>query len=441
MTAMRRGACPRLAEPMPTGDGLLARLATRETIGLDAFAGLCAAARRHGNGIMEITRRGSIQIRGLTAISAPLLADDVAALDLDIVDGVSIITSPLSGLDPQEIADANEIAAALSAALAGQPLRLGAKTSVAIDGGGALHLDALAADVRLRALAPRGAVVWHVAVGGSAAQSRALGATTPEKIVALTTRLLGAIARYGPDARAVDRSTELRGAIADLLIDGAPPPARRPAEPIGRHPLRTGDFAVGVGLPFGHALATDLSGLVDAARAAGANGVRTSPGRALLFVGLVSDAAEGLGATAARLGFITRPDDPRRSVAACAGAPICGSAKIPARSLAPAIAAGLAPLLDGSVTVHVSGCPKGCAHSGAAELTIVGTEAGCGVLVNGAARDAPAMFVAAEALPARVGRLANDAIGARQAGESSADVLARRGAARIFAAMAEACRG
>ena len=36
----RRGACPGLAAPMPTGDGLLARLATGgATIGLDAVAG------------------------------------------------------------------------------------------------------------------------------------------------------------------------------------------------------------------------------------------------------------------------------------------------------------------------------------------------------------------------------------------------------------------
>jgi precorrin-3B synthase len=440
MTTMRRGACPCLAEPMPTGDGLLARLATRETVGLDAFAGLCAAARRHGNGIMEVTRRGSIQIRGLTAASAPLLADDVAALDLELVDDLSTVTGPLSGLDPREIADANEIAAALGVVLAAQPLRLGAKTSVAIDGGGTLHLDALAADVRLRALTHRGATVWHVSVGGTARQSHALGATAPEKIVALTTRLLGAIALHGPDARAGDLITKLRGAVADLLIAVAPP-AREPAEPIGLHLLRAGDVAVGVGLPFGHALASDLANLIAVACAVGAEGVRTSPGRALLIVGLASDAAESLRGAAAQLGFITRRDDPRRFVAACAGAPICASAKIPARLLAPAIAAGLAPLLDGSVTVHVSGCAKGCAHTGAAELTIVGVEVDCGVLVDGAARDTPAMFVAAEALPAGVARLANDVAGARQTGESSGDVLARFGAARILAVMAEAPRG
>ena len=45
---------------------------------LDAFVGLCAAARRHGNGIMEVTARGSLQVRGLTPRSAPLFAAEVA---------------------------------------------------------------------------------------------------------------------------------------------------------------------------------------------------------------------------------------------------------------------------------------------------------------------------------------------------------------------------
>ena len=65
----RRGVCPGLSRPLPTGDGLLARLRPTGTIAPDAFAALCAAARAHGNGIVEITARGSIQVRGLSAHS------------------------------------------------------------------------------------------------------------------------------------------------------------------------------------------------------------------------------------------------------------------------------------------------------------------------------------------------------------------------------------
>ena len=71
----RRGACPGLSAPMATGDGLLARFRPDGTISLDAMAGLCDAARAHGNGIIEITSRGSIQVRGLT--DAATFADAV----------------------------------------------------------------------------------------------------------------------------------------------------------------------------------------------------------------------------------------------------------------------------------------------------------------------------------------------------------------------------
>src|SRR5204862_81110 len=91
--SMRRGACPGLSAPMATGDGLLARLTPAgSTIALDAFAGLCGAAQTHGNGIVEITSRGSIQVRGLSAASAPLFAAEVASLGIEAGDGSPLLT-------------------------------------------------------------------------------------------------------------------------------------------------------------------------------------------------------------------------------------------------------------------------------------------------------------------------------------------------------------
>lgn len=71
----RRGACPALSAPMSTGDGLLVRLnPTASGLSPKTLMGLCESALRHGNGIVEITARGSFQIRGLTPTSAILLA-------------------------------------------------------------------------------------------------------------------------------------------------------------------------------------------------------------------------------------------------------------------------------------------------------------------------------------------------------------------------------
>src|SRR5262249_15918568 len=72
---LRRGTCPGLSQPMATGDGLLVRLTpTGTTMSCEAFVALCTAARNCGNGVIEITSRGSIQIRGLTEDSVKRFA-------------------------------------------------------------------------------------------------------------------------------------------------------------------------------------------------------------------------------------------------------------------------------------------------------------------------------------------------------------------------------
>jgi precorrin-3B synthase len=92
---------------------------------------------------------------------------------------------------------------------------------------------------------------------------------------------------------------------------------------------------------------------------------------------------------------------PIRESAAGAGAPACAAAEIPTRALAPAIAAAGAPL-----TVHISGCAKGCAYPGPAALTIVGIDGKCGLVRNGRAQDRPRQLVEIADLPANVGRRA-----------------------------------
>src|SRR5262249_32139100 len=102
---LRRGICPGLSRPLPTGDGLLVRILPIGTTALEDFAALCAAARSHGNGIIEVTARGSIQVRGLSAESAPRFAEAMAALGIAADDGVPILCNPLAGLEVAEIFD------------------------------------------------------------------------------------------------------------------------------------------------------------------------------------------------------------------------------------------------------------------------------------------------------------------------------------------------
>ncbi len=412
----RRGACPGLSAPMTTGDGLLVRLLPIGTIALDAFAALCAAARQHGNGIIEVTSRGSIQIRGLSEASAPRFAAAVATLGIAAEDGIPVLINPLAGLDAEDIIDANALAADLRLALAQNSLtqRLAAKVSVAIDGGGQLSLDGITADVRLRAETLIDGVVIRIGIGGDADSASPLGTVSPRDGIATVTRLLEVLAQRGRVARmrdvvAAEGIATVRSTVADLIVHDGPARSQRQfSDVVGTHSLRDCTFAYGVGLAFGHADATSLQRLTEAAEAAGVGGMRVAPGRALMIVGLTRQTAVSFAAAAEALGFIVRADDPRRHVVACAGAPICASGDIATRAVAPQIAAAAAPHLDGSFKIHISGCAKGCAHPAPAALTVVGTSSGCALIANGAARDTPFKIVGTNELPATVAEIARD---------------------------------
>jgi precorrin-3B synthase len=406
----RRGACPGLSAPMATGDGLLVRFLPTDGIALDAFIALCAAAREHGNGTIEVTARGSLQVRGLSARSAPAFARAVAALEIAAADGVSVITDPLPD-DPDVLVDTLAVATTLRRVIGDAHLKLAPKISVLVDGGGRLHLDALAADVRLRAVGSREAPRVHISVGGDAASATPLGSVSPRKAAEIVVLLLGVIASEGANMRAADVlrhcGTESFYAALDEDLERAPAlPPRPPAEVIGRHPLRDGSIALGIALSFGHAHANALSRLAHFAAAHGPRRVRLAPGRALLLLGLTHGAGTALADEAEREGFIVRGDDPRRRIIACPGKPACASGLIAARELASELARHLPP--PSRETVHISGCAKGCAHSAPAALTVVGSERGCGIIRHGSARDAPQRYVDCADMISEVVRIAGE---------------------------------
>ena len=78
--------------------------------------------------------------------------------------------------------------------------------------------------------------------------------------------------------------------------------------------------------------------------------------------------------------------DPRRYVVACAGSPVCASALLSTRELAPRVAQAARNLLGPGSVIHLSGCPKGCAYQKAAAFTLTGPRH---LIVGGHADDPP----------------------------------------------------
>jgi precorrin-3B synthase len=179
--------------------------------------------------------------------------------------------------------------------------------------------------------------------------------------------------------------TDGRGRMAALIAAGAIPDGctTAPAAPLaqpgpGLHP----EGAL-VALAFGQMQADTLATV-----AALGHDIRPTPWRMLFVVG------------ASRMpeipGLITDPAEPMLRVTACTGAPGCPQGQGQTRPLAHALAAHL----PAGRALHVSGCAKGCAHPGPADLTLVATPGGYDLIANGTAFDTPThRGLRAEAIP------------------------------------------
>ncbi|RWF25589.1 precorrin-3B synthase [Mesorhizobium abyssinicae] len=476
----RRGACPALSAPMQTGDGLLVRLnPVAGGLAPKSLIGLGESALRHGNGIMEVTARGSLQIRGLTAESARLLAAEVDALGIAVRTGVPVETGPLAGIDPQEVADPRPLAEQIRTAIeeAGLTARLGPKVSVVVDGGGQLAMDAVTADVRLKAVRADAAVHWSLSVVGDARNAMPLATADEDAARDITVAALRMVAEKGREAHTRDLSERQLNSLASwhsvaplsVLPDispsrgeigsvdaGSPFPTLQISEtigesvisplegemsgrteggasrkPIGLFPLAGDTFALGIGLPYGSMPAQSLIELATQAAGLGTTEIRLSPGRAMLFRGLAPSACASLQATAAALGFVTDAADPRTRIAACPGTPACASGRIATRAIAETIAAQNSGLLDASLSLHVSGCAKGCAHPGLAALTLVGDENGAGLVVGGTAKALPAGYRPGYDAARGISGILAAIRAQRHRGETAAACLTRLGAAGI----------
>ncbi|OBZ95210.1 precorrin-3B synthase [Pararhizobium polonicum] len=438
-SAMRRGACPSLAAPMMTGDGLLVRLrSARPGFRLGELMAIADAAALCGNGILEITARGNLQIRGLAAETVPLLAEKIADAGIAIAEGLAIETPPLAGLDASQIADPVALAERLRTVVAAYrpPLALAPKLSLIVDGGGQLHLGEVTADIRLRAVHAEGKVLWLLALAGTEATAVRIAALEETAVVPAVMHILENLASIGPAARARDIDVvALRASLASTVAPDAIEPLEPAPNSAGIHDLGAGRMVLGVGLAFGQIHATSLRAFLEALDILGAAEIRLAPGHALMVLGIAADRVAAAQALALGHGLRAFPRDPRNYIAVCAGIGACASALIDTRAVAQTIIGNAPALLDGSLTVHVSGCAKGCAKPSAAALTITAAPIGYGLVVNGPASAAPNAYIEENKIRTAMEHLDTLVSGGKRAGESARSCLTRLGADVITTAV------
>ncbi len=285
---MIRGWCPTVYAPMPTGDGLLVRVKPfGGRLTSAALRALAEAVAAFGNGVVELTSRGNLQVRGVR---------DAAGF------AKAMVAAGLADADPVREARRNVVAVpscvdalvAEAEALLADTAGLPAKFCVVVAGDRAF-------------------------IDGEAVGSLRQALTQP--------------------------SSRGRGLFK------LPLPLGEGRGEGGAHLLH---------LPFGQTTAAALADL-----AGKVCELRTTPWRAFLSPLPVP-------------GFDATPG----TVAACPGAPACGSGSVPARADAARLVAA------GFTRLHVSGCAKGCAHPGAT-TTLVGRDGRYDLVRHGRADDPP----------------------------------------------------
>lgn len=435
---MRRGACPSLAAPMRTGDGLLVRLRPA-TDGLRPaeLRALAEAAAACGSGIIEVTARGNLQIRGLTASSVPALAAAIGEAGIAVADGVAIETPPLAGFDASEIADPRPLAAALRAAIADRrpALALAPKLSIVIDGCGRFHLRDSSADLRIEALNREDCLRWLLSLGGTARPERPVALLETERVVPAVMEILTELDALGAVARGRDLDADRirQHFSADI---GALPATDRGAPPFlpaGIHGFGDGRIVLGIALAFAQTDSADLIAFLHCAEELGATEIRLAPRHGILVLGLSSEAAAVVQRLALSHGFLVTPNDPRNHIATCAGL-ACASALMDTKAAARLMVDVGAELLDGSLAIHLSGCSKGCARPRASALTLVGAPSGYALVVNGTASVAPSAYRDENGIRTALAGLNALVRENKDAGESALSCLTRLGTARIVVA-------
>lgn len=363
--------CPGILRLHEAADGSLARVRLpggRLTVrGLRAVAGVA----RRGNGVIELTARAGIQVRGLAAGDGAVIADELWAAGLlpsPLHDRVrNVLASPLAGRSPGAVAVTDAVVEALDrglcadAALAVLPGRF----LFAVDDGSGT-LGAVRADVTLAAEAADRFRLWlserPTSLRAEAGRAAALALDAAREFLTLRDREKSdawRIANLDDGATRIARELGGRLEPAEARAGSGPPEAGVLTQADGR-------VAITVLPPLGRIDPAGAERLAELVGELGDGELRLSPARTLTLLDIPAAMAASCVAQLDALGLVTSPGSGWQGLSACAGLGACASAERDVRALATARAGVRGP---DAPPEHWAACARDCGRP-------VGVEAG-----------------------------------------------------------------
>ncbi|WP_347330200.1 hypothetical protein [Marinimicrobium locisalis] len=356
-----KGRCPGAWQPMASGDGLIVRVRPRHAqLSRCQVEALCEAAERWGSGVIDLTNRANLQLRGVREVAWQPLIEALAQADLvDEAPSLEARRNLLVAPDWLPGDDTHQSTTALLNQLAELP-ELPAKVGFAVDAGERPVLMADSADFRIeRAVSGQLLVRADGRQRGTPVQSAADAA-------ALTVRLAHWFVESGGPL--VGRMRRHESPLPPWAPASVSPAKSRPPLALGNHPL-----GAVYGLRFGQVDTATLRRLMSTG---GIENVRVTPWRRLLVTGVKARPLDGL---------LLDNQAPELRVDACPGLPGCEQATVSTRPLATQLAGATAGSL------HVSACPKGCARRLPADVCVVGREGRYDLVFRGGADEEPCL--------------------------------------------------
>ncbi len=383
---------------------------------------LAEIGHRLGNGILDITTRQQIQLRGIKIKDVPDILKVLRNIDLSSLqtgmDNVrNVITCPLAGLTPDELLDASPVGKELTRIFLGNSdfTNLPRKFNIAISGCLENCIHAESQDVGMTPAIHNsdGAPGFNIMVGGKTSSGGMTVALPLDVFVEPgdTARLATEIVLLFRDKGKRDQRTEAR--LAFLLkdwgiekfracleerwgrpLEHAQRDVRKPhhTDHLGVHPQKQpGLYSVGLHVPTGRLTSSQLIELARLADQYGNGQIRLTTGQNAILVNIQEKGLEDLLREPLLQHFSPSPHPFFRGLVTCTGTDYCNLALIETKSIAKRLAETLAKRYPemSDITMHWSGCPAGCGNHLAADIGFQGAR----VKVGDEVLDAVSIFV------------------------------------------------
>lgn len=377
------------------------------------FSELAKLSAAYGNGKVQISTRGNLQIRDVQSKDTIKVIQTYQEIGLTgLASGAdnvrNIIGNPAAGIDPQELLDTRPYGKELhfqllsDRSLSGIPR----KFNVAFDGGGIIPIIEEGNDVAFVATRVKEGFgvepgIWFRLWLGGVPPHRIFAHDTgivvrPEDAAKVCVAIVRVFIDHG------DRSARNKARLKYLLdtmgaqkffghveeyldakltrVSGEAISERLPSDRtahIGVHKQKqSGLNWIGVSLPLGMMTAEQVRGLATLANDLGDGEIRTTIWQNLLISGVTDENVALISAGIETLGLAVSASPIRTGLVACTGTLGCKYANTATKRHALEIAAWCEERvpIDVPLNIHVTGCPNSCAQAGISDIGLLGTK-------------------------------------------------------------------